>query len=192
MPARPDRLGRLPRTLYIFDNLPKLSDFHIEATLVPTSPPDMRCSCREQTLVTLSARDHRFGTRHNWPVGSGRKPTSRAASKRVAAVQAVFVICRAGSRGKRWMAYLRTSWTRGFLPLQTYRGRSDRAFRSLDRLVSFLREDFRYEGEISLFMPGDPGLQRFRILLPTDRAALDGAGRRPPADGLNTRKPRTD
>jgi len=105
-------------------------------------------------------------------------------------VQAVFVICRDQPRGKRWMAYLRTSWTRGFLPLQTFRGRSDRAFRSLDRLVSFLREDFRYEGEISLFMPSDPGLKRFRILLPTDRAALDGAGGRPSAEVLVTRKRR--
>ena len=82
MPARPNRLGRLLRTPYIFDNLPKLSGFHIEATLVPTSPPDT-LFLSKGTLVTLSTREHRFGTRHNWPVGSGRKPTSRAASKRV-------------------------------------------------------------------------------------------------------------
>ena len=96
-------------------------------------------------------------------------------------VLGVFVICRGEPRGKRWVAYLRTSWTRGFLPLQTFRGRSDRAFSSLDRLVSLLRDDFRYTGEISLFMPGDPELKRFRILLPTDRAALDGDAESPGA-----------
>jgi hypothetical protein len=97
-----------------------------------------------------------IGTRNNWPVEPGRKPISRAASRGWPRL-GVFVICRGRSRGKRWVAYLRTSWTRGFLPLQTFRGRSDRAFSSLDRLVSLLRDDFRYEGEISLFMPGDPG-----------------------------------
>ena len=99
----------------------------------------MRLFLSRQTLVTLSAGDHQFGTRHNWPVGPGRKPTSKTASKKVAVCRP-FVICRDQPRGKRWMAYLRASWTRGFLPLQTFRGRSDRAFRSLDRLVSFLQE----------------------------------------------------
>jgi hypothetical protein len=88
------------------------------------------------------------------------------------------------------MAYLRTSWTRGFLPLQTYRGRSDRALKSLDRRVSLLRDDFRYNGEISLFTPEDPELKRFRILLPTDRAALAGDARpRPPVGGRDAKEP---
>ena len=38
-----------------------------------------------QSPATVPAQDHRFGTRNNWPVEPGRKPISRAASKRVAA-----------------------------------------------------------------------------------------------------------
>ena len=191
MPARPNRLGRLPRTPYIFDNLPKLSASSYRRgpgserrRPIPAVPVESRLLLHSRPGNIGSGRDtigpsDLAGSRHQ-----ERPPRGWQCAGRLRHLPRQ-------PRGKRWMAYLRTSWTRGFLPLQTYRGRSDRAFRSLDRLVSFLREDFRYEGEISLFMPGDPGLERFRILLPTDRAALDGAGRRPPAEGLVTRKPRT-
>ena len=104
IPASPDRLSRVPSTLYIFDNLLNIPTSHIDAALVRTSPLDMRLFLSRQTLVTLSARDHRFGTRHNWPVGPGRKPTSRAASKRVAACRpssSFVAINRAASDGWR-------------------------------------------------------------------------------------------
>jgi hypothetical protein len=87
-------------------------------------------------------------------------------------VQAVFIVFRTDERGNGFIPYLRASWSRGFRPLRTYRGRSDRVYRSLDRLVGLIRQEFRYDGEISLFGSGDPGLQRYRTLLPAERAAL--------------------
>lgn len=90
-------------------------------------------------------------------------------------VLGVFIICRKDDRGSGFIPYIRASWARGFRPLRTYRDRSDRVFRSLDKLVGLIREEFRYSGEISLFVAGDAGLQRYRTLLPTDRGALQTA-----------------
>jgi hypothetical protein len=87
-------------------------------------------------------------------------------------VEGVFIIARNDERGLGYIAYIRAGWARGFRALRTFRDRSDRVFRSLDKLVSLLREEFQYHGEISLFVAGDESLRRFRALLPTDLAAL--------------------
>jgi hypothetical protein len=89
------------------------------------------------------------------------------------AVVGVFVVARAEPRRVGFVAYIRADWARGFRPLRTFRDRSDRIFRSLDKLVGLLRDDFHYSGEITLFVAGDESLRRFRALLPTDMAALD-------------------
>lgn len=87
-------------------------------------------------------------------------------------VGAVFIIARKDERGQGFIAYIRAGWARGFRPLRTFRDRSDRVFRSLDKLVSLLRDEFHYSGEITLFVSGDESLRRFRALLPVDLAAL--------------------
>lgn len=87
-------------------------------------------------------------------------------------VEGVFVIARNDERGLGYIAYIRAGWARGFRPLRTFRDRSDRVFRSLDKLVNLLRDEFHYSGEISLFVAGDENLRRFRALLPADLAAL--------------------
>jgi hypothetical protein len=87
-------------------------------------------------------------------------------------VVGVFIIARTDERGPGFIAYIRAGWARGFKPLRTFRDRSDRVYRSLDKLVSLLRDEFHYSGEISLFVAGDQGLRRFRALLPADLAAL--------------------
>ena len=84
----------------------------------------------------------------------------------------VFIVARKDGRGKGFVAYIRAGWARGFLPLRTFRDRSDRVFRSLDKLVSLIRDEFRYAGEISLYAAGDEGLRRFRALLPADQSPL--------------------
>ena len=84
----------------------------------------------------------------------------------------VFIVARKDGRRQGFVAYIRAGWARGFLPLRTFRDRSDRVYRSLDKLVSLIRDEFRYTGEISLFAAGDEGLRRFRALLPTDQASL--------------------
>lgn len=84
----------------------------------------------------------------------------------------VFIICRPEERGGGWVLYLRTSWTRGYRPLRTFRDRSDRVFKDLGRLVTLVRQDFCYSGEVSLFAAGDEALRRYRSLLPVDLADL--------------------
>jgi hypothetical protein len=84
-------------------------------------------------------------------------------------IQGIFVIERSAPDGAKYVAYLRTTWKRGFHALQTYRGKSDRIYRDLDRLLRLVRDEFRYTGSVTLFVAGDPDLQRFRALLPQDR-----------------------
>jgi hypothetical protein len=84
-------------------------------------------------------------------------------------IQGIFVIERSAPDGPKYVAYFRTTWKRGFHALQTYRGKSDRVYRDLDRLLRLVRDEFRYTGSVTLFVAGDPDLQRFRALLPQDR-----------------------
>lgn len=100
-------------------------------------------------------------------------------------VLGVFIICRTDERGRGFIPYIRTSWGRGFRPMRTYRDRSDRVFRSLDKLVGLIRDDFRYQGEISLFVAGDDGLRRYRTLFPPDAPnEVKGDGRDNAAEGV--------
>ena len=80
----------------------------------------------------------------------------------------IFVVERALSGGPGYIAYLRASWKRGFHGLRTYRDRSDRVYRDLDRLVRLIRDEFGYSGPITLLVAGAPELRRFRALLPED------------------------
>ena len=84
----------------------------------------------------------------------------------------MFVIARPVERGAGYVAYIRTSWTRGFRPLRTFHDKGDRVYRDLDLLVGLIRTKFAYHGEISIFEASDEALQRFRLLLPTDRESL--------------------
>ena len=62
------------------------------------------------------------------------------------------------------MAYLWTSWRRGFRPLRTWDDKYDRTYRDLDRLLTLVRIDFGYRGPIALYMEGDRELARYRAL----------------------------
>ena len=96
----------------------------------------------------------------------------KTGSRAGGSVVGVFIIARRDERGQGFVAYIRADWARGFRPLRTFRDRSDRVFRSLDNLVSLIRDEFRYSGEISLFVAADEGLRRFRALLPADQPPL--------------------
>ena len=80
----------------------------------------------------------------------------------------IFVVERSFAGGPQYIAYLRTSWKRGFRGLRTYRDRSDRVYRDPDQLVRLVRDEFGYRGPINLFVAGAPELQRFRALMPQD------------------------
>jgi len=88
-------------------------------------------------------------------------------------VVGIFIVARKDERGEGFVAYIRTGWARGFRPLRKFRHKSDRVFRSLDKLVRLIRDEFHYTGEIALYPAGDEGLRRFRALLPSDQAPLE-------------------
>jgi hypothetical protein len=101
----------------------------------------------------------------------------------------IFIVERMLPNGPGYIAYLRTSWKRGFHALQTYRGRSDRVYRDLDRLVRLIRDEFEYGGPITLSSAGAPELRRFRALLPRDSGGTR-AGRSVPPAGDRSRATR--
>ena len=84
----------------------------------------------------------------------------------------IFVVCRRTAEGVGHVAYFRTDFARGFLPLRAFRAKSDRVYKSVDSLLGLIRDDFGYTGEISLFLAGDAALRRFKALLPAERRAL--------------------
>ena len=102
----------------------------------------------------------------------------------------VFIVERTLPGGPRHIAYVRTSWKRGFHALRTYRDRSDRMYRDLDRLVRLIRDEFRYSGPVTLYIAGAPELRRFQALLPrdsTDPPLSDARSRRVPLRGNRRR-----
>jgi len=86
----------------------------------------------------------------------------------------IFIVSRRTAEGVGHVAYFRTDFARGFLPLKAFRGKSERVYKSVDSLLGLIRDDFGYTGEISLFLAGDEALRRFKALLPTERHALAG------------------
>jgi hypothetical protein len=86
----------------------------------------------------------------------------------------IFIVSRRTAEGVGHVAYFRTDFARGFLPLKAFRGKSERVYKSVDSLLGLIRDDFGYTGEISLFFAGDEALRRFRALLPAERYALAG------------------
>lgn len=86
----------------------------------------------------------------------------------------IFIVSRRAAEGVGHVAYFRTDFARGFLPLKAFRGKSERVYKSVDSLLGLIRDDFGYTGEISLFLAGDEALRRFKALLPAERGALAG------------------
>ena len=84
----------------------------------------------------------------------------------------IFVVSRRTADGVGHVAYFRTDFGRGFLPFKSFRGKSERIYKSVDSLLGLIRDDFGYTGEISIFQAGDKALRRFKTLLPAERGAL--------------------
>jgi hypothetical protein len=88
-------------------------------------------------------------------------------------VGVVIVAHRDEATGRLHVPYLLPSWRRGYVAIGLSRG-GVRTFRDLDRLVRFLREDFRFDGGIVLHEEGSARLGRWRSL---SRVANGGAAR---------------
>jgi hypothetical protein len=84
----------------------------------------------------------------------------------------IFIVSRRTAVGVGHVAYFRTDFGRGFLPFKSFRGKSERIYKSVDSLLSLIRDDFGYTGEISIFLAGDKALRRFKTLLPAERGAF--------------------
>ena len=89
----------------------------------------------------------------------------------------IFIVSRRMADGVGYVAYFRTNFGRGFLPFKSFRGKSERIYKSVDSLLGLIRDDFGYTGEISIFLAGDKALRRFKTLLPAERDALGQEGR---------------
>lgn len=79
-------------------------------------------------------------------------------------IRNVFVTSEVDGGLPLYRVYLRSSWSRHFLPLRTWADRSDRTYRDLDRAVRHVRENCSYEGYIVLYSATDPRLARYRAL----------------------------
>lgn len=101
-------------------------------------------------------------------------------------IRNVLVVSRRVGDSVEYLAYLRPSWKRDLLPLRTWGDKADRTYRDLDRLLMLIRQDFRYEGVVPVYVGGDPELARYKALA-QGTGSLAGAAP-PPAetDGLAT------
>jgi hypothetical protein len=77
----------------------------------------------------------------------------------------VIVARRDEADGVEHVPYLLPSWRRGYVAIGLFRGTGVRAYRDLDRLVRFLRDDLRFHGPISLHEENCAKLARLRSFL---------------------------
>jgi hypothetical protein len=93
-------------------------------------------------------------------------------------LRAAVVVCKVTQDGLEHIAWLRTSWVRGFHLLHTFRGRGIRTYRNLDLLIALIRKEWRFKGPITLRLEDDPELVLGKCLSPS-LVRSDGS-RRPP------------
>lgn len=88
-------------------------------------------------------------------------------------VLSAFIVVRPAARMEavEYVAYLRTSWRRGYHILQTFRHKDDKVYlgRGLGRLVWLIQEEFQHRGPLVLYRAGCSELQRFVGLRAVDR-----------------------
>ena len=104
-------------------------------------------------------------------------------------IENVVIVARRGEAdGVEHVPYLLPSWRRGYVAIGLFRGAGVRAYRDLDRLVRFLRDDLGFHGPISLHEQDCPKLAKLRSFLD---GAVPGGPVQPskpprPADGSST------
>ena len=91
----------------------------------------------------------------------------RAGIARGGTIENVVVVAyRDAGGGVEHVPYILPSWRRGYVAIALFRGPGVRAWRDLDRLRRFLRDDLGFALPISLYDEGCPKLARFKSLLP--------------------------
>ena len=79
-------------------------------------------------------------------------------------IRNVFITAETVDGRALYRLYLRSSWSRHFLPLRSWADRSDRTYRELDRLITLVRDDFGFQDYIILYRADDPKLSRYRTV----------------------------
>ena len=79
-------------------------------------------------------------------------------------IRNVFITAEVDGGAPLYRIYLRSNWSRHFLPLRTWADRSDRTYRDLDRAVAYVREECAFNDYIVLYSATDPRLARYRAL----------------------------
>lgn len=98
----------------------------------------------------------------------------RSGLKDGGAIQGLLVVARGDGEAVEYVIYIRTTWTRGYRILRTWRDKDDRTFRSMDRLLK-LPELFGYHLPITIYRQGCAELQKFRGVLASDGGAKGSA-----------------
>ena len=107
-------------------------------------------------------------------IGKGLQEAElRAGLQEGGQVQGLIVVSRGDGDAVEHAIYVRTSWTRGYRILRTWRDKADRTFRSLDKLFK-LPPTFGYYAPVTVYRQGCAELQRFRGVLARDLGARDG------------------
>lgn len=93
------------------------------------------------------------------------------------AVQSAFIVARLGADPERtsFVAYVRVSWRVGYHMLQAFRGRADRVYSNLGRLVYLLAVEFGTPPPIQVYTAGCDRLRRFKNLHPQDQGGAASA-----------------
>jgi len=101
----------------------------------------------------------------------------RAGLREGGSILSAFIVARLASvrSDVEYVAYLRTSWRRGYHILQTRRKRTDKIYMGagLGRLVWLLRQEFGFRAPLTLYEAGGDALQRFVGLRSLDRSRSD-------------------
>lgn len=77
----------------------------------------------------------------------------------------VIVARRSEADGVEHVPYLLPSWRRGYVAIGLFRGAGVRAYRDLNRLVRFMRDELGFHGPISLHEPDCTKLAKLRSFL---------------------------
>lgn len=103
----------------------------------------------------------------------------RAGLGRGGVIERAVVVTQRGSGGlAEHVPLLLPSWRRGYVAIGLFRPPGVRAWRDLDRLLRFLRDDLGYALPVSLHVEDCPRLAELRSI---PRAALAGGHLTPPA-----------
>lgn len=92
----------------------------------------------------------------------------RAGLQAGGSIRGVFFVARRDKYGFEFLAYIKPSWHRIYLPLRTFGDKADRMYRDAGRLLLLVSEDFGFVGSIYIYKARAPELARFKGLRPCD------------------------